>query len=84
MCALAIAAYIVKCHLVVGLTRVSLKEYGLSIVTSRAWMFVCAWQCWIRYDVGDDLSQFVYFMGYFVHINAWIVGKLLMITIATL
>ena len=84
MSAFGVAAHIVECHLVIGLSRVSLKEHGLSIVALRTRVVTCARQRGVRYDIRYDLSELVYFVRYLVDVDARIIGVFEMVTVATL
>jgi hypothetical protein len=84
VCAFAIAANIVQCHLVVSLGRIGLEEDGLLAAALRTRMVVGARQCWVLNDVRHDLCKLVHFVCYLVDVYAWIVGQLLVIAISAL
>ena len=84
MAAIRIAAHVIEGHLVVRLSRIGLKEDDLVVAALRTLEITSARERGIRDDVRDDLRQLVDFVSDLVHVDAWIIGRLLMVTVSAL
>jgi hypothetical protein len=80
---LCVGTDIVQSHVILCPSRLSLKEDGLPVSTSRTGMFLGLWKGRVMDDLWDDPGQFVHVMSDLVDVDTVVVGDLFVVTVPT-